>query len=217
MNGMPDRMVTRTASCQPPRIAFDRAAVIQQRFAFAERQFVGCAEGPLPPDVAVGVAAVQLDVPRHDSAVTAGAVADLWNVVDGMRPGKCGEEAESLAEAFLHLPNKSVVGGIPHRHLPRDAGVVREDAARGHGGGGRPVRQIVIQPHDQICAAVARVADSHQNVIRQFALQIEEPLLGILIGHIGGLDVDADRGRTRDRGRRQLHRREAVLAESPAD
>ena len=93
VNGMPDRMVTKAATCHPPRIAFGHAAVIQPRLALAERQFIGDAECPLAPHVAVGVAAVQLDVPRHNRTVATGAIADLRNVIDGVCPGEGGKRS----------------------------------------------------------------------------------------------------------------------------
>src|ERR1051326_5793707 len=58
---------------------------------------------------------------------------------------------------------------------------------------------------------VAGISDSHQRVERQFALHVEEPLLRVLIGLLGRLDVNAHCSGTRHGGGGELHRRKSVL------
>ena len=128
-----------------------------------------------------------------------------------MRPGECRKQSQPLAEALLHFPHQSVVGRVPHGQLTRDAGVIRKGPATSHRGCGRTVRQVVVETHHLPVRAVSRITERHQNRMRNFALQIEEPLLRVLVGHAGRLHVNADRCRTRDRCGGQLHNREATL------
>ena len=83
-----------SAELPAPRMAFIAPPRFSNALPFPNGKLIGRAEGPLPADVVVRVAAVQLRGSRVHGGYPP-CVADLRHVVDGVRPGERGEKAET--------------------------------------------------------------------------------------------------------------------------